>query len=358
MARTIEKLKALQVGREKRPGYYSDGAGLYLQISPAGSKSWIFRYRMKGHLSSKGKPLAREMGLGSFADISLAEAREKARDARRQIADGLDPIGTKRAVGAAAGATLPQSLTFEQAATKYISSHRAGWKNPKHADQWESTLTNLAGPFIGAKSVREIDTALVLQVLEPIWLKTPETAGRVRGRIEIVLDWARVQGFREGENPARWRGHLDKLLPKKSKVRAVKHHAAMPFDDVPIFVQRLRKHEGVGALALEFTILTAGRTNETVGAYPSEIDEVQRAWTIPGERMKAGREHRVPLCDRAMEIIRILHPLHEAGAKFLFPAPGGDRQLSNAAMAAVLDRMNITNATVHGFRSSFRDWAS
>lgn len=358
MARTIEKLKALQVSREKTPGYHADGGGLYLQITGTGAKSWIFRYRLHGRLSSTGKPLAREMGLGSFTDVSLAEAREKARMARKQVAEGIDPIEAIRAAFVAATAPA-KLLLFREAAAQYIAAHKVGWKNPIHLQQWENTLGDVAGPVIGSFPVDAIDTDLVLKVIQPIWNTTPETANRLRGRIEAILDWAKAKKLRSGENPARWRGHLDQLLPKRSKVRAVRHHPAMPLNDLPAFVHRLRQQDSVGALALEFTILTAARTGETIGAAVTEMDDLERAWTVPGQRMKAGREHRVPLCARAAEIVRSLQPLHEAGASFVFPSPTGiEKPLSNAAMSAVLDRMGITDVTVHGFRSSFRDWAS
>jgi integrase len=249
-------------------------------------------------------------------------------------------------------------MTFKESAAMYVASHRAGWRNPKHAAQWQATLATYAEPVIGGLSVQAIDTALVLKVLEPIWTTKPETAGRVRGRIESILDWAKARGYRAGENPARWRGHLDKLLPGRSKVRRVEHHAALPYAELPGFLVSLREQEGIAARALEFAILTAARTGEVIGARWSEMDLVGKNWTLPAARMKAGREHRVPLSDRALAILREMQPHRQAEDAFVFPGGKNRRPLSNMAFLMLLRRMGRGDVTVHGFRSSFRDWAA
>lgn len=251
-------------------------------------------------------------------------------------------------------------MTFKDAAERYIAAHRAGWRNAKHAAQWGATLKAYAEPIIGESSVQTIDVGLVLKLLEPIWSKKPETASRVRGRIESILDWATARGLRRGENPARWRGHLDKLLPARGKVCKVRHHAALPYAELPGFLAQLRERESVAARALEFAILTAARTGETIGTTWGEISWTDRVWTIPGARMKAGKEHRVPLCDRALAILeemQRLQPVSDADA-YVFPGSKRGQPLSNMAALMLLRRMKRDDLTVHGFRSSFRDWAA
>ena len=341
-------LTALRVGKEKKPGLYSDGLGLYLQVRAGGAKSWIFRYRTNGKL--------RDMGLGSATAVSLSQAREKAAACRSLRANGIDPIDTKREESAKSRAESSRAMTFEQCAVAYIEAHRTGWKNAKHAAQWTATLATYAYPVFGTEPVAAIDTSMVLKVLEPIWNTKTETASRLRGRIESVLDWARVREFRHGENPAHWRGHLDHLLPKRSKVAAVKHHAALPYDQVPAFMASLRAEVGVAARALEFCILTASRTGEVLGARWSEIDIKAKVWTVPPERMKARREHRVPLSDRAMMILRQMRELPRD--EFVFPGGKEKRPLSGMAFLMLLRRMKRDDLTAHGFRSTFRDWAA
>jgi integrase len=347
MGRPIGKLTALQVSKATKPGMYADGGGLWLQVTSRQAKSWIFRYMTAGR--------AREMGLGSLSVVTLAAARQMAATHREQRQAGLDPIQARAEQKARAALDAANATTFREAATRYIETHKAGWKAVKHADQWTATLETHAYPAIGDLPVQAIDTGHVLTVLEPIWRTIPETAGRVRGRIESVLDWARVRGMRTGENPARWRGHLSHLLPARSKVRKVKHFAALPYKDVPAFMERLRTQEGVGALALEWTILTVARTGMTIGATWPEIDLEAGLWTIPGNRMKGEKEHRVPLCARAVEIARRLHELRTSD--YVFPGGKRGRPLSNMAMSAVLDRMGVP-VTVHGYRSTFRDWTA
>jgi integrase len=325
---------------------YGDGGGLYLQITPAGVKSWLFRYMRQGK--------ARGMGLGPLHTVNLAEARGKALTCRKLLLDGNDPLEAKRHHRAALALSDAKSLTFEQSATNYIAAHKAGWKNEKHAAQWTSTLETYAYPTFGTLPVAAIDTGLVMKVLEPIWTTKTETATRVRGRMESVLDWATVRGYREGENPARWKGHLDHLLPKRSKVKKVQHHPALAYAEAPAFLAELRSQEGVAARALEFLILTACRTNEVIGAHWSEFDFTEKTWTIPAERMKAGKEHRVPLSQRALALIKELRK--QVQGDYVFPGLLPKKPLSNMAMLELLKRMERQALTVHGFRSTFRDW--
>jgi len=345
MGREVHRLSAKAVEKAKRPGYYADGGNLYLQVSPALTKSWIFRYKRQGR--------SHEMGLGSERVFSLGEARGKAADARRLLAEGVDPIAAREGHRTRERLQKASTLTFAKCAEKYIAAHRAGWRNPKHIGQWENTLQTYAGPLIGELAVKDVDTALVLRVLEPIWTTKAETATRLRGRIERILDWARVMGYRAGENPARWRGHLDKLLPAALNRKNRTHLAALPYDEIGSFMAQLRAREGIGARALEFAILTAARTGEVIGARSSEIDLEKALWTIPAARMKAGREDRVPLSPRALGIARA----QPAGA-FLFAGGKEEQGLSNMALLEVLRRMGHDGLTVHGFRSTFRDWAS
>jgi integrase len=327
--------------QSKRPGWYADGGGLYLKVTTTGSRSWVYRYQIAGK--------RRDMGLGPYPDITLAEAREKATDARRQKLGGIDPLAAKAAARGTARVAAAKAMTFRQCADAYIAAHQAGWRNAKHAAQWGSTLDAYVLPVMGALPVGAIDTGLVMQVLEPVWTAKPETASRVRGRIESILDWATARSYRQGENPARWRGHLDNLLPARSKVRRVRHHAALPYGDIGAFVAELREQNGLAARALEFAILTAARTGEVIGATWAEIDFKARTWTIPGERMKTGREHKVPLSAPALAILKAI------------PNTGDDARpfrLSNMALLMTLRRMGRGELTAHGFRSTFRDWSA
>ncbi len=350
MPKTVEKLTALRISRELAVGMHADGGGLYLQVTGAGAKSWIYRY------SLRGKP--REMGLGSLNSVSLANARTEAKLCRGLRQRGLDPIEARKAERAQAALDDAKAITFKEAAERYIAAHRAGWKKAKHALLWENTLKTYAYPVMGKVSVQAIDTALVLKVLEPIWTAKPETAGRVRGRIEAILDWAKSRGLRQGENPARWRGHLQYQLPAQSKVRRVEHHPALPYAELPDFMRKLREEVGIGAQALEFTILTAARTGEIIGATRAEANVTDKLWTVPGVRMKAGKEHRVPLSARALAILKDVTAPENGDHAFIFPGGKHGRPLSNMAMASVLRRMKRDDITVHGFRSTFRDWAA
>ncbi|AOK17037.1 integrase [Burkholderia cepacia] len=345
--RILNRLTAVQVTRTKKPGFYCDGGGLYLQVTRTQAKSWLFRY-MRGGIS-------RGMGLGPVHTVSLAEARIKAQDVRRMLLNGIDPLEAKRATRQQERRERMKSLPFRDCASQYIEAHRQSWKNSKHAAQWESTLTTYAYPIFGDMLVSEIDTDEVVQALEPIWATKTETATRLRGRIEAILAWATVRRYRAGLNPARWKGHLDQLLAKPSRLQKVQHHAALPYSDAPGFMKLLRAQEGTAALALQLVILTASRTNEVIGARRAEFDLAAGVWTIPAERMKAKREHRVPLSTESVKLIR---PLLEAGiGEFVFPASTPGKHLSNMAMLQLLKRMEREDLTVHGFRSTFKDWA-
>jgi integrase len=296
------------------------------------------------------------MGIGSYFDYTLSEARERARQYRKLVKEGVDPIEVRRERRGAALAERAKTVTFREAAEAYIKAHQAGWRNPKHAKQWPSTLGTYVYPVFGSLPVQAVDVGLVMKVLEPIWAAKPETAGRVRGRIESVLDWAAARGYRQGENPARWRGHLENLLPKKSKIRRVEHHAALAYTELPGFMAELRDQEGVAARALEFAILTAARTGEVIGAKWPEINFTDRLWTVPAERMKAGREHRVPLSDDAIAILEKMQKSREG--EFVFPGGKARRPLSNMAFLMLLRRMGRGDLTAHGFRSTFSDWCA
>jgi integrase len=350
MARIIGKLTALKVDKANRRGMYGDGGGLYLRVTNDGAKNWVFRFMLNGR--------SRWMGMGPLHTVNLAEARKRAGKHRLRRHDGIDPIEARRAERLQARLDAAKAITFKECADGYIKSHRAGWRNAKHADQWEATLATYAEPVIGSLSVQAIDTTLVLKALEPIWTEKPETAGRVRGRIEVILDWAKVRGYRTGENPARWRGHLDKLLPARGKVRRVEHHAALPYAELPGFLVELQEQEGIAARALEFTILTAARTGETIFARWNEIDLLDKTWTIPAGRMKAGKEHRVPLSPRALAILQEMQAYGHTDEGFVFPGGKPGKPLSNMAFLMLLRRMDRGDLTAHGFRSTFRDWVA
>jgi integrase len=350
MARAIGRLTALKVEKAKQPGMYCDGGGLYLRVTPEGAKNWVLRYMLDSR--------PRWMGLGPLALYGLQEARARALDARRKRHEGIDPIEARRAERARQRLDAAKAVTFKQCAESYIASHGAGWRNAKHKYQWPATLSAYAYPVIGALPVQAVDTGLVLKVLEPIWTVKPETAGRVRQRVESILDFAKVRGYRDGENPARWRGHLDKLLPARSRVRGVEHHAALPYAELTAFLASLREREAVSARALEFLILTAGRTGEVIGAHWSEINLLDKTWTVPATRMKAHREHRVSLSPRALAILQKMHEARDSHNAFVFPGPRPGKPLSNVAFLRLLRRMGLHDLTVHGFRATFKTWAS
>lgn len=348
-----EKLTALRVEKIKNPGYYGDGKGLWLRVKSTGAKSWVFRFMIQGK--------QREMGLGPYPEIGLADARQLAAEFREQSKRGVDPIEARNQAQAEqqemARLAAAQLMTFSQCASAYISAHRAGWKNAKHAQQWENTIATYADPVIGEISITAIDVPMVLKVLEPIWHEKNETANRLRNRIELIIDWAIARGHRQTANPARWRGLLDKLLPAPAKVQKTEHFAALPWLDINPFIKALRQQEGIGRMAFEFCILTATRTSETIGARWEEFNLKAKTWTIPPERMKAKKEHTVPLSDRCLAILEEVKPLSDS-AGFVFPGRSKGKPLSNMAFLMQLRRMGRDDLTAHGFRSTFRDWCA
>jgi integrase len=295
------------------------------------------------------------MGLGPAHTVSLADARERALTCRKQRLDGSNPIAARKAARMARRLADASAMTFQQCAEAYIATHRAGWRNPRHAEQWPATLGAYVYPVFGSLPVQAVDVGLVMKAIEPLWATKTETASRVRGRIESVLDWATARGYRQGENPARWRGHLENLLPRRSKVQRVRHHPAMPYSELAAFMAELRDQEGIAARALEFAILTAARTGEVSGATWSEIDLEGRLWTIPAERMKGGREHRVPLSEPALAILRAMAEVRTGD--HIFPGVRGRRPMSSAALLTTLQRTGRGDLTVHGFRATFSTWA-
>lgn len=349
MPKKAKALGAKAVKEKVEPGLHAVGtvAGLHLQVLASGARTWILRATVGAK--------RRDMGLGGYPDVTLAEAVEKARAARALIEQGVDPIEQRRATKSALLAEQGRSISFREAAERYISAHQAGWKNAKHAQQWSNTLEAYAFPTLGGLMVGDVTVSHVIGILEPIWAEKTETASRVRNRIELVLDWAAARGYRTGVNPARWRGHLDKLLPKPSKVARRDHFAAVPLNEAASTLAQIRAVQGMGARALEFAILTAARSGEVRGATWGEFDIPGACWTIPGERMKAGREHRIPLSAAALAILSAL-PAGQAD-EVVFPGARSGRPLSDMSLSAVMRRIG-SKAVPHGFRSTFRDWAS
>jgi integrase len=337
------KLNVRQVVALTQPGIYSDGGGLYIRVRNPGTRSWVFIYTLGGK--------RQEMGLGSLLDITLAKARERAAAAREMVLDGIDPKNARRQVKAEAPAKPP--ITFGGFALELLDSIEDGFKNRKHRQQWRNTLTTYAAPF-WSTPIAEVSTEQVLAVLQPIWLTKTETASRLRGRIERVLDAAKAKGLRSGENPAAWRGHLDLLLPKKTQIK-VKHHPALPYGEIKTFMKELRLRQATAARALEFTILTAARSGEVRGMTWDEIDLDEKVWTVPAERMKAGVTHQVPLSGAALAILKAIQPQDALPNGIVFLAPRGG-SMSDMALSQLLKRMKYTDITVHGFRSTFRDW--
>lgn len=348
MPKVAKELSALEVGRLKEPGLHAVGgvAGLHLQVAPGGSRSWICRLTVGGR--------RRDVGLGAYPGTGLADARRLAREAREKASAGVDPIAERQAARDSLAAAQAGRITFDAAVKQFLTMRGDAWRNAKHRAQWENTLGAYASPVMGALPVEDVRLEHIVKVLEPIWKSKTETASRLRGRIEAVLDWSGVRGFRQGENPARWRGHLDKIFPAPKTVARVEHHAAVQLDDMHGFLVDLRKMPGIAATALEFLILTAARSGEVRGAVWSEIDIPRGIWTIPGERMKASKEHRVPLPERAIEILRAL-PTGGADDP-VFRSPRG-KFLSDMSISAVMRRMG-RDEVPHGFRSTFRDWAA
>lgn len=341
MPKRSKEIAAAQLPRLPVGLHAAGGAtGLYLRVAPSGARNWILRVTIGNR--------RRDMGLGGWPDVPLTEARERARQARRKIEEGIDPIEARRVTKV----TLRETPSFSECAKRTIEAKRPEWKSAKHADQWTSTLDTYAKPVIGNMPVDMVELRHVVEILSPLWTEKTETATRLRTRIEAVLAWATVSGFRKGDNPARWRGNLDALLAKPGKVAKVKHHKALPFAELPGFMTALKAREGTAARALEFLVLTAARSGEVRGATWGEIDG--KVWIVPADRMKAGKEHRVPLSPRAAQLLKELPRM--ADSDLLFPAARGG-QLSDMALTAVMRRMEV-DAVPHGFRSTFRDWAS
>lgn len=364
MVRLMNKLGAREVDKKTVPGLYGDGGGLTLQITKAGVKSWLFRYMVDGK--------ARAMGLGPTHTITLAKARQRAAEAREKLIDGIDPLDDRAQRKGAERLAKARHMTFDQCASAYIQAHRPGWKNAKHVDQWTNTIATYVSPIIGSLPVADVDTALIVKVLNQregkgatFWESKSETASRVRGRIESVLGWATTSGLRSGDNPARWKGHLDNLLATISKAQRTENHPSLAWERVGAFVGALRHRDGVAAKAVEFAILTATRSGEVRGARWSEIDLDAKVWTIPAQRMKAKREHEVPLSDAAVKLLKDQPQV--AGSDLVFPGTKG-QPLSDMSLTAVIRRMNAESPvwtdkdgktiTIHGFRSTFRMWAA
>lgn len=347
MPKKAKELSALHIRRLSEPGFYAAGgvAGLHMAVQPSGSKSWILRATVGAK--------RRDIGLGGYPEISLLAARDLAREARQKIREGLDPIEERKAARERLISSQGSSVNFEAAAKCCIASKRHEFTS-RHAAQWESTLSMYAFPVMGKILVNDIELSHILRVLEPAWLTKTKTMARVRERIERVLAWAIVHGYRKGDNVARWKGNLDAVLPKPGKVSSVNHYPALPWKDIPAFLPELRKREGIAARALEFLILTATRSGEVRGSAWSEIDMTEKTWTIPAARMKTNREHRVPLSDAAMELLAELPRF--IGNPHIFPAPRGGA-LADLALSKIMKRMQV-NAVPHGFRSTFRDWAA
>jgi integrase len=348
MPKKSRELSAIEVTRLKEPGLHAVGgvAGLHLQVTKTGARTWVLRVVIAGK--------RRDMGLGGFPDVPLADARRKAREAREVIGQGVDPIEQRREAANLLMASRSSHKTFDQCVSAYIASRESEWRNPKHRQQWQNTLDTYCGAIMGKLLVSNIALTHVLEVLEPIWDTKTETATRLRGRIESVLDWATVRGYRSGDNPARWKGHLDHLLAKPGKIAKVEHHAAVPVGEMAAFMAELRRVNGMGARALEFAILTAARSGEVRSAVWSEIDMEARLWVIPAQRMKGGREHRVPLSKQAIQLLEGVPRIEKSD--FVFPGTRGT-PLSDMTLSAVVRRMKV-DAVPHGFRSTFRDWAA
>ncbi len=342
------ELKPLAVKSISRRGATFVGGvpGLALVVHASGSRSWVLRYKIGG--------IRRDMGLGSIDDVSLASARETARTARAKIVSGIDPIQQRKAARSALIADMATALTFSECAREYMKAHESGWRNPKHAQQWRNTIETYANPVIGQMLVRDVGLPHVMKVLEPIWHQKTETAKRLRGRLEAVVDWAITRDLRSGPNPARWKGHLDTLLAQPGKISKTKHHRRLPYSEIPSFMAELRKQSGIGAKALEFTILTAARSGEVRAATWDEFDLNTGLWTVPADRMKAGKAHRVPLSDVALALVKSQKEV--AISDYVFPSPR-ETILSDMTLSAVLRRMKV-DAVPHGFRSTFRDWAA
>lgn len=361
MAEIINRLSALKINKLNTAGYFVDGGGLVLQISKTGSKSWLFKFDYQGK--------RHEMGLGSLATVNLKDAREKARLCRLKLLDGINPLLEKKQAFRSIAQQSARMLTFEECANSYIKAHESSWKNPKHLQQWENTIKTYANPVIGKLNASDIDTSHIRKILDSIWKTKTETAVRLRGRIETILDWAKVAGYRDGENPARWNGHLDQMLPAPNKIKKVKHLPSLPWTEISNFMNTIREDKVQASKAVALAILTATRSNEIRFAKWSEFDLEQSIWIIPAERMKAGKEHRIPL---SKQVIALLNTLDKEG-EFIFKGRKEGTPISDMTLTAVIRRMdqaikdsggaglvdaNGETITMHGFRSTFRDWCA
>jgi integrase len=347
MARTLNRLSTLKVARMKTPGLYADGGSLYLRVAEGGSKQWVFRYVTSGRM--------RDMGLGPVHTLTLAQAREKAREARLLRLEGIDPIESKRARMAALRAADAKAMTFADCARGFIRDNESSWTNAKHRHEWERSVREYVYPVLGTLPVAAIDTPLVLKVIKPLWERVPETASRVRGRIENVLGWATVHHYRTGDNPARWNGLLEHALP--ARPAKVEHHAALPYAEVPAFMAKVRQQNGATAACLEFIVLSAARLGEAIYATWDEIDLQNHVWIVPARRMKAGVEHRVPLSAAAIAVLKDVQEIKHSD--YVFSGVRQGRPIGkNAPRLLAKEITGNDNVTVHGFRSSFRDWAS
>ena len=358
MARQMNKLSALKVNRISTPGWHGDGGGLWLQLTPTGARSWVFRYTLQGR--------QKVLGLGATHTITLQEAREKARKLRQQLLDGIDPGEARKQAKAASALAKAKRISFDEVVAAFIASKKHEWTNPKHTAQWESTLTTYCSPFIGKLDVADVDTDLVLKCLKPIWTEKTETASRVRQRMEAVLSYATTAGHRKGDNPARWKGHLEHLLAKAGRVAKVRNHPSLPWVRMPAFMKTIEPMNGNAALALQFAILTATRSGEVRGATWAEIDIEKAVWKIPAARMKAKREHQVPLSPAALAILKRVVRFEDE--ELVFPGAKRGAQLSDMSLAACIKRMNQNEPiwvdehgaaiVPHGFRATFRMWAA
>ena len=348
MPRTLNRLSPLKVQKLKHKGLHADGGGLYLRISESGTKAWMFRFGQNGKL--------RDMGLGPVHTISLPRARELARECRELRLQGIDPIAHRRASVASRRASQARAATFRQCADAYIASHEGAWRSAAHRQQWTNTLAQYADPVLGNLPIAAIDTMIVMKVVEPLWKSKTETGARVRGRIEAVLDWAKARGYRTGENPARWRGHLDHLLPARRKLAKVEHHAALPYEEIGAFMAALRQETGVAARCLEFIVLTGARLGEATNAEWDEIDLASRVWIVPPGRMKSFKEHRVPLSDAALAVLEDMRSVRHSD--YIFPGARKGRPIGKHPAVRLAKLASGHDITVHGFRSTFRDWTA
>ena len=349
MAKLVKQLSDIKIKKLSKPGAYPDGDGLYLQIRSSGAKDWFYRYQ----LGDKGK----KKGLGPYPTISLEKAREDAHECRILRKNGIDPIEHQKAKESQKALAESKSITFKDCALAYIEAHKRGWKNKKHLSQWENTLSTYTYPVIGKIAVQDVDIDLIMKILEPIWFEKTETASRVRQRIENVLDWATVRKYRQGDNPALWRGRLDKLLPQRNKVQKPKHFAAMDYRELPLYFKSIRQKDTLTSKALAFTILTVTRTSEARGATRKEIDDKAKSWIIPENRMKTEREHRIPLSVEALKILQEMEPFKRHTDDLIFPGLAQAKPISDASLLKLVKQTHPT-LTVHGFRSSFRDWCA